>query len=185
MNKRNISKSYREAMVRVLGTKCRNCGSEENIEYHHVVPLCFGGNDKLDNMIALCNRCHKAAHNGRHMSHYRNNKNGGRSTIVDKEAAYEAFDLYFNGQIGNQKCKELIGYKKSCPIQASPFFKAYAEEKGIVEFKNTIDVAGTIGAEGLYEGRIVGFVKYTDGTIRHIFYRDTGANDVEYVRRAQ
>lgn len=39
MSKRNISKSYREAMVRVLGTKCRNCGSEENIEYHHVVPL--------------------------------------------------------------------------------------------------------------------------------------------------
>ena len=39
MSKRNISKSYREAMVRVLGTKCRNCGSDENIEYHHVVPL--------------------------------------------------------------------------------------------------------------------------------------------------
>jgi len=29
---------------------------------HHVVPLCFGGTDELDNLIPLCRTCHRIVH---------------------------------------------------------------------------------------------------------------------------
>ena len=183
MIKRNSTKSYREALEKTLGNKCVNCSSDICVEYHHIVPLSLGGQDKLSNMVALCSKCHKAAHNGRHLSHYRDNTNGGRKRKIDKDTAYKAFDLYFDGQIGNKKCKEMIGYNQNCQIHSSPYFQEYLKEKGIIKFKNTIDVGATVGSGGLYEGRSVGYVKYKDGSIKNISYKETGANNVKYKRR--
>lgn len=185
MEKRNRKQSYRSTMTRILGTKCKNCGAEENIEYHHVVPLFLGGQDKLDNMIALCQKCHKAAHRGRHISHYVDFSNSGRKRKVDKQKAFDIMDAYLGGGIGTKKCKELLGYSETCTLKNLVWIKEYMKDNDIEDFKNTVDVAATTSNDGLYEGRIVGFVKYTDGTIRRIFYHDTGLNDIEYVRRVQ
>lgn len=42
--------------------KCANCGSEENIEIHHIVPLIVGGTNKKSNLVALCQDCHAKIH---------------------------------------------------------------------------------------------------------------------------
>lgn len=42
--------------------ECANCGSEENIHIHHIVPLSQGGGNKESNLVFLCAECHKKAH---------------------------------------------------------------------------------------------------------------------------
>ncbi len=41
------------------------CCKLEGYEVHHIVPLCFGGQDKVENMICLCSLCHKHAPNSK------------------------------------------------------------------------------------------------------------------------
>lgn len=98
-----MRQTVRETTKRNLGKICVNCGSTESIEYHHIVPLVLGGNDTESNMVALCHQCHKAAHCGRRISHYRNTTNMGRKSKIDKEYAYPYMDKYINGEIGKLK----------------------------------------------------------------------------------
>lgn len=45
-----------------IGRVCVNCGSTEDIEYHHIVPISLGGNDILSNICPLCHCCHAKIH---------------------------------------------------------------------------------------------------------------------------
>ena len=47
-----------------LGKVCINCGSNINVEYHHIVPLALGGNNILSNICCLCEKCHHLVHFG-------------------------------------------------------------------------------------------------------------------------
>ncbi|ULT55437.1 HNH endonuclease [Neobacillus drentensis] len=40
------------------GYMCRLCGSEENLEVHHMLALVNGGNSTMKNLITLCADCH-------------------------------------------------------------------------------------------------------------------------------
>jgi 5-methylcytosine-specific restriction endonuclease McrA len=41
---------------------CQNCGSKENLEVHHVIPIYDGGEEfNVDNCITLCHKCHNVA----------------------------------------------------------------------------------------------------------------------------
>ncbi|MDP4106956.1 MAG: HNH endonuclease [Bacillota bacterium] len=40
------------------GYMCRICGSDENLEVHHMLALTFGGKSTMKNMITLCKDCH-------------------------------------------------------------------------------------------------------------------------------
>lgn len=63
MNKRKtLSKGDKEK----IGLECCNCGSAEDLQYHHIVPIALGGNDINANMCCLCYQCHyKLHHNGK------------------------------------------------------------------------------------------------------------------------
>lgn len=37
---------------------CELCGSSRTLEAHHIIPLVCGGPDSLDNLIAVCGKCH-------------------------------------------------------------------------------------------------------------------------------
>jgi hypothetical protein len=39
--------------------KCYFCPKRIDIEVHHIVPQRFNGTDKQENLVALCDRCHK------------------------------------------------------------------------------------------------------------------------------
>lgn len=55
----------REEIFSRDGRQCANCGAEENLEVHHVVPLSRGGTNKRTNLLTICNRCHNQTHNKR------------------------------------------------------------------------------------------------------------------------
>lgn len=44
------------------GHECRNCGSEEQLEVYHVVPLSGAGNDAPSNCTTVCSTCHDSIH---------------------------------------------------------------------------------------------------------------------------
>ena len=56
----------RDILKKIKGTTCCNCGlnCEENIIYHHIVPLGNGGNDIINNIIPVCTECHSLIHFG-------------------------------------------------------------------------------------------------------------------------
>jgi 5-methylcytosine-specific restriction endonuclease McrA len=54
---------------------CQQCGIKEdwkfykeslrnvsNLHIHHIIPRCMGGSNKIDNLITLCEECHKEEH---------------------------------------------------------------------------------------------------------------------------
>lgn len=43
-------------------TKCINCGSTDNIELHHIVPLIVGGTNNINNIVPVCEECHNKIH---------------------------------------------------------------------------------------------------------------------------
>jgi predicted HNH restriction endonuclease len=62
-----------EVLAQALG-KCQRCGApapfirksdgSPYLEVHHKIPLAFGGEDTVENAIALCPNCHREAHYG-------------------------------------------------------------------------------------------------------------------------
>lgn len=177
--------SFRECMKNSLQDSCVNCGNKENLEYHHIVPLKLGGTNKLSNIVALCPMCHKAAHRGQHISKYSNHTYTGRKSIASIDRHSKVFDMYINGEIGNRKCIELTGYSTRTPIKDRPVFKQYLKSKGIQSVRNLIDIAATSRKRGLLSGDEVGEIVYQDGRIEKMTYKDTGVNDIDYVRRKQ
>ena len=53
-----------EAKAALIGAKCANCGSTEDLVYHHIVPISLGGTDNMENMVCLCGTCHDLIHYG-------------------------------------------------------------------------------------------------------------------------
>ena len=60
-----VMQMHREhALVRDKYT-CQCCGKRNcRVEAHHIVFRSNGGSDSLDNLITLCEDCHKAVHLG-------------------------------------------------------------------------------------------------------------------------
>ena len=45
---------------------CQCCGKKHvRLEVHHIIFRSLGGSDELDNLITLCEKCHKAIHDGK------------------------------------------------------------------------------------------------------------------------
>lgn len=40
---------------------CRRCGSAQDLEVHHVIPLAEAGTNHLSNLVLLCSDCHGAS----------------------------------------------------------------------------------------------------------------------------
>jgi len=152
----------RSMAERTLGRVCYNCGSDECIELHHVVPLKLGGTNNLSNIVVLCHRCHCAAHNGRHIKDYQNKEVSGRPHNVPEEELDSAFTRYINGSIGTKECKNLIKLAKSCKITDMSYYKKFLKERGIKKVKNNIDIILNKRGE-VEKGENVGYIEYEDG----------------------
>jgi len=176
------SPTFRAMIKNTLGTSCYNCGSSESVEYHHVVPLKLGGTNRLSNIVPLCHKCHKAAHNGQHITHYADYSNAtGRPPKVPDEEAFKAYDLLVDGQIGNKKLKQMLNLRNSTHPNATAQYKRYLAARGIKSIRSNFDVGLTLSCETFVDGRVIGYVVYESGEKKDIIFHDTGLNDdVEY-----
>lgn len=186
-NRDNSYLVYREEVLNRFDHKCVNCGSTEDLEIHHIVPLTLGGTNAITNLVPLCVNCHKAAHLGRNMTEYKKNtgrQKGGRKSKITFEEFDQAFEKYLNGEIGKRKLSDITGYSAyMCNSDSYPHYKRSLESRGISRLRNNIDVALSNG-RCLHDGDPVGHIEYADGRKELIFYKDTGENDVEYSIRS-
>jgi len=56
MGRVKATKFSYEVLKELKGTICCNCGIDYNNEimFHHIVPLSFGGTDKITNIVPIC-----------------------------------------------------------------------------------------------------------------------------------
>ena len=54
---------YRDKIIKRDKRKCQDCGSHQQLEVHHILPISEGGEVfEDDNCITLCFKCHRARH---------------------------------------------------------------------------------------------------------------------------
>lgn len=58
----NVRNSMRKEVYKRDGYRCALCDSTDGLQIHHIRPRGKGGASHPMNMIALCWRCHNAAH---------------------------------------------------------------------------------------------------------------------------
>jgi 5-methylcytosine-specific restriction endonuclease McrA len=49
-------------LVRQRDNNCQRCGATEKLSVHHIVRPQDGGSDRADNLLLLCDRCHRRQH---------------------------------------------------------------------------------------------------------------------------
>lgn len=60
--RRSIPKSVKEKVFDRDSGKCVECGSKNNLHYHHIKRYANGGTDTVDNLMLLCVSCHAEEH---------------------------------------------------------------------------------------------------------------------------
>lgn len=61
-NRKQYSSKERKRIFDLHNNCCDNCGSTENLEIAHIVPLAAGGTEKETNLALLCQECHNKQH---------------------------------------------------------------------------------------------------------------------------
>jgi Holliday junction DNA helicase RuvB len=56
----NIPSEVRRDVWRRDGGKCVKCGSRENLEYDHIIPVSMGGSNTARNIELLCENCNRS-----------------------------------------------------------------------------------------------------------------------------
>lgn len=180
MKRKSITKARRMQLIALHGDRCINCGSPDEIEWHHVVPLEIGGNDVDTNLVPLCYSCHKAVTNHTLLiaTSGRVHKASGRKRIVPDNYK-EILHDYLYGKISKTECTIRLGLspKNKGWMSDSPWMNEYLTELGIKTFRNNIELKANKGS--LVIGSNVGYIKYMDGTTEDIFYNPDGQPDAK------
>lgn len=62
----NVNKNFRLAVFKRDGFVCKKCGvkgtDDNKLTVHHIKPLTNGGRNIIDNLVTLCEKCHKNYH---------------------------------------------------------------------------------------------------------------------------
>ena len=132
-NKRVTSGEYKEK----LGCTCVNCGSTEKIEYHHIVPLCMGGTNRLTNIAPVCVNCHVAIHGE---AEYR--KLAFQKATRKPKPKYEEFEKVFwdyaNCKIDSSEVKTLLGMSPKASLSAKKEYQMFLYRNKISRVVNHV-----------------------------------------------
>ena len=168
-NSREITPTLRRKLKEEYGTKCRICGAE-GAEYHHIIPLSWGGTNDINNFLALCHEHHMMMHGVRAKKSLWKDSSGmtGRPRKLP-ENYKDILELYVNCKIGRKECQELLGMGKASKLSDAAWFKEYLEEREIKEFKNLVDTLAKKGT--LREGRNCGWIRYKGKRLEGRFWQ--------------
>ena len=62
-------RNLRAAVLARDGHQCNQCGRASELEAHHVDPVANGGQRwEVDNLVTLCNPCHRNEHGGLYLT---------------------------------------------------------------------------------------------------------------------
>lgn len=67
MKRKKLNNHEKEFLLACAEGVCQNCGSSENLEFDHIIPVARGGEDHISNMQILCKKCNlikKDTHEG-------------------------------------------------------------------------------------------------------------------------
>ena len=134
--RRENTNHYKDICQRTW-SNCCNCGSDKNIEIHHIVPLANGGNNIITNMVALCKDCHLKAHGK--LKRVENAKKGGRKPIKKPANADIVIKQYLEGIITRTEAIQRLKLSKGWKINELWYFQEYLKEHNIIAHKNYID----------------------------------------------
>jgi len=54
--------TLRKSVLERDGWRCQVCGSMKNLQVHHIQHRSQLGDDAMENLIALCSKCHRQCH---------------------------------------------------------------------------------------------------------------------------
>jgi hypothetical protein len=162
------SSSFRKKLLKEFDKKCCNCGSDELVEYHHIVPLSLGGTNNLTNIAPLCYDCHKKAHGCNKIRDILHSKHGGRPKIKPPHNYQDILWKYIYGDIGMLECKNQLGLSKTTKIQDVWFYKEFLLKNKIVSHQNKIDIL--VSKNGIIpKGKNIAYIEYSNGKIENKF----------------
>lgn len=96
---------FREEVLERYNHKCANCGSQNDLQIYHIVPVAIGGTDAVSNLVPLCHSCHMAAHHGRDITEYQKESgtsNGGRKLKLASPILAERFNCIRTAKLEKQ-----------------------------------------------------------------------------------
>lgn len=121
------------------GERCANCGTEKDIEWHHIVPLYVGGTNSPSNLVPLCTDCHHAVHTGvRYYEHKK--KSDGRKPRTTNEEQRSAFIDYVFCRIPKKEACRIIGVSRIDQCRPQRWMTAVLDELGVERFKNNLEL---------------------------------------------
>lgn len=142
---------YNEARRNVLTDRekvCVNCGSREEIEMHHIVPLSMGGTNNEGNLVYLCRECHFKAHGAKLGTH---SGDRGRKRAEKPSNADMLIEKYLTGDLCGEDARKMMGVKRQHTFKDMWFVKEYLEEHGISDVKSHRERNGLYSTEIWYK----------------------------------
>jgi len=130
--------SFKQALKNYHGDRCVNCGSDDRIEFHHIVPIANGGTNCITNVVPLCYECHKRAHEAHKIAKKHAGEHGGRK-VKDLNDLENNVQRYINCEIGTREFKQLVGLPKKGSIRNSKALNKYLNSIGIKTINNNVD----------------------------------------------
>lgn len=139
--------SFKQALEAYHGKRCVNCGSDEQIVFHHIVPLADGGTNCITNIVPLCWLCHQKAHGSVNIrERYKAEKSGRKPKQLNN--IEENVQRYINCEIGSNELKELLGMPKGSHLADSKAFTYYLNSIGIKSLTNNVDILNSPKMKG-------------------------------------
>ena len=166
--------SFKKLLEDEKGKICACCGNTEGIEYHHILPLILGGDNRLSNIQPICYSCHKVIHGGMVHKMYRKENQGGRKKAQPPRGYKTILDKYLRWEIGKAECNKLLGITGKCEkVNDKWWYKEYLKECDIIEFRNSIDILQCPKNNGIEGNRVVlGYIRYKGDKCRTFIYSD-------------
>ena len=165
--------SFKKILEETKGKSCMYCGSDKGVDYHHIIPLISGGDNRLQNIIPLCYDCHVRAHGGRNLNQYKKGKCGLPKTPPPKNYEF-VLEKYFRCEIGKIECSKLLGFTgKYEKLNDKRWYKEYLKQHGIEDFRNKIDILQCPRNHVVIQpNTIIGHIRHSGEECRTFIYSD-------------
>lgn len=159
--------AHRQEIMNNTWNRCVNCGSDKDIEYHHIVPLANGGNHIFTNIAPLCHECHMKAHGK--LQRVEDPGKSGRKPMAMPENYDKIINQYLVGAIDRSELIKGLGFSNTVKLDSIKPYQDYLKAHHIV--KVVSNVARIKNTTRFHKNYVLTVVCFDDHTKRTC-YRD-------------